>query len=396
MIMRSRTGGLQFLTCPPPTYPSRSWLFLTDAFLTRLPLIGSSLIRPLLTGPPLTRLGLAGLTLCCATFAHGAEGNDKAAIVNRAIDDVFRPATGALADSAERLSNTLDDSCSGETVREQFIDTVQRFSEAEYYRLGAMNQDNRAERLFFWPDRKGIGQRQLSQLMSDPARSEIDAATLADKSVALQGLPALERILFDTARAPDAKVPEADCVVARAIAGNMANIAGEIEQDWNADDGVAAALINHSDTSLYRSDDESIAALLTLVETGLVAVHDKKIVPVVGGLEDTGSIIKTAPLWRSDQTLANLRGNLAGLQSLLVSVGLADAADASDDLDFEFRTAGTMLDAAEDALVDGDTETARSRLEALSSIVAGLNDQVLGSVAPALGVETGFNSGDGD
>lgn len=159
---------------------------------------------------------------------------------------------------------------------------------------------------------------------------------------------------------------------------------------------MATALVNHSDTSLYRTDDESIAALLTLVETGLVTMNDKKIAPLVAGLEASDSIVKTAPLWRSDQTLANLRGNLAGLQKLLIETGLADAASASDDLDFEFRTAATMLDAADKALTEGNTKKAHDRLEALGSIVSGLNEQVLGSVAPALGVETGFNSGDGD
>ena len=336
---------------------------------------------------PWRTLPLASLVFASALQANVGNGT----IIDQAIADVFRPSASALATSTTELSDSLLTGCEEPDVRQAFVATVEDLSRLEYYRLGAMNQKNRAERLFFWPDRKGIGQRQLQQLLADPERSELDGESLALKSVALQGLPALERILF-----ADAPIADKDCAVARAIADNMATIAAEISTDW-ADGGRSSrTLQSYSEAALYRSSSEVIAALLTLVEAGLYAVREQKVMPLVEGLDQSGEIVRTAPLWRSEQTLANIRGNLDGLKRLLVDAGLAGPAQLGDDLAFEMRTAGTMLDAAEEALASGDVKTARDRLDALDAITLSLSEVLLGSVAPALGVQTGFNSGDGD
>ena len=332
-------------------------------------------------------LPLASLVLASAVQAN--VGN--ATIIDQAIADVFRPAASALTASTAELDDALLTGCAEPEVRQAFVATVEDFSRLEYYRLGAMNQKNRAERLFFWPDRKGIGQRQLQQLLADPARSKLDGKSLALKSVALQGLPALERILY-----ADPPIADKDCAVARAIVDNLATIATDISADWTSSGRSTRTLQTYSDAALYRSSTEVVAALLTLVEAGLYAVREQKVMPLVEGLEESGEIVKTAPLWRSEQTLANIRGNLDGLKRLLVDAGLAGAAQLGDDLAFELRTAETMLDAADEALAMGDTTTARDRLEALDAITLSLGEVLLGSIAPALGVQTGFNSGDGD
>jgi len=64
-----------------------------------------------------------------------------------------------------------------------------------FLRLAPFAKDNRAERIFFFPDPRGVTLRQVQALLAarDPAAT--DPAALAEKSVVVQGLGALEFVL---------------------------------------------------------------------------------------------------------------------------------------------------------------------------------------------------------
>ncbi|MEE9319790.1 MAG: imelysin family protein [Granulosicoccus sp.] len=338
-----------------------------------------------------TRYGLLLVLLLILTPVVLA-GSQQRQLVDAAIEHAFIPTAEEFARSADLLVRNIQAECQGERLRSAFVDVVHQFSIIEYYRLGQINQKNRAERLFFWPDRKGTGQKQLRRLLADPARAELNAALLAKKSVALQGLPALERIIFSV----DEIVSSADCAVARAIAENIRIIAHEVNDDWTAARGVAWQLQHDQEGSLYRTAEESIAAVLTVVESTLQSMTGKKISLLIAALENSGTIPKNAPFWRSNQALNNLRGNLTGVQRLLIDSSLAQSADAEEQIAFELNTGFTMLDAAGSAIADGDAPTARKRLAALQSILQGLSASVTDIIASNLGVVTGFNAEDGD
>lgn len=338
-----------------------------------------------------TTIGLILLLLGAQGLAIANE-KQSVAIVNQAIEKVFVPAVVALEKHTSELQSSLRNDCRGDKTRDAFKSTVAVFSEIEYYRLGVVNQNNRAERLFFWPDRKATGQKQMRRLLKDPKRDQLDANSLSKKSVALQGLPALERILFASTEDSTGK----DCKVASAIVGNMQNIAAQMKNDWQAADGISNQLLEGSQQSLYRNSTEAMAAILTLSDSALLVLSDKKLSLILKGLEQAESIPKSAPFWRSDMTLRHLSGNLNGIENLLRDGGFARVAGVESPLKFEFRTAHTMLDAARDAYETGDIETMSSRLLAVQLIVQGLRAMVLETISPALGVVTGFNSSDGD
>ena len=317
---------------------------------------------------------------------------EKKPWVDLAVSKVFQPSMQKLSKSTESLALTLDESCEGPAGREAFIKVVGDFSQVEYYRLGAMNQANRAERLFFWPDRKGTGQKQMRRLLENPDRAALDAQALSKKSVALQGLPALERILF----AKNPEINAADCSVAKAIANNMASIAAELQKDWTEADGVANRLQNPAEDSVYRSEQESLSAVLTIAESALVSIVEKKLKALSRGLEYQGQLPKSAPFWRSGQTLNNLRVNLQSIESLLIDSGMANSAGAESSLFFEFKNAANMLAAIKQSLAEQDVETAQERLAALGFILESLKAIVSDTVAVKLGVVTGFNASDGD
>lgn len=321
-----------------------------------------------------------------------ADEQKSSQIVLQAIDKVFKPTSIALQENTRALDAALKMDCWSSTARKTFKNTVAVFSEIEYYRLGVINQQNRAERLFFWPDRKATGQKQLRRLLQDPKRDLLDTQALAKKSVALQGLPALEAILFSKKADYNAK----DCLVAQAIGGNINNIAAQIKQDWFAQQGIATQLSKGTKQSLYRSNTEAMAAILTLSESALISLSEKKLGLIIDGLKQWQSIPKSAPFWRSDMTLNHLGGNLLSIEHLLIATGIAKIAGVEATLKFEFRTANSMLDAAKNAFASAEIKTMANRLLALKLIIDGMQTTLAETISPALGVSTGFNSSDGD
>ena len=329
--------------------------------------------------------------LCCTALEVIAETPDQQ-LVDAAIDHAFVPSATELLKSADQLLESVQSGCRGEIAQQSFNALVGKFSIFEYYRLGQINHDNRAERLFFWPDRKGTGQKQLRRLLADPARGELNAVTLAKKSVALQGLPALERILFGM----DRQLSTEDCVVAHAIAGNIQLVVNEVYSDWVSDNGIAWQLRQTRPDSLYRSDTESVAAVLTVVEAALLSMVEKKLPLLINSLDSNAAIPKTAPFWLSKQTLQNLHGNLTGIERLLINSGLAAFAEVDEQVLFEVNTGISMLDAADAALSIADVQTARKRLVALQINLRGMSTTIVDVIASKLGVATGFNAEDGD
>ncbi len=53
-----------------------------------------------------------------------------------------------------------------------------------------------ASRIAYWPDKHGTGGRQLGAALKSRDAALTDPAALAQKSAAVSGLPALERLLF--------------------------------------------------------------------------------------------------------------------------------------------------------------------------------------------------------
>ena len=75
------------------------------------------------------------------------------------------------------------------------------------FQLGPIGDENRGLRIEFWPDANNNVPRAVEQML---ARDDaLTADTLARQSVAAQGLPALERLLFDRTRRPSRSSPAA-------------------------------------------------------------------------------------------------------------------------------------------------------------------------------------------
>jgi predicted lipoprotein len=109
---------------------------------------------------------------------------DHAGLARQALEQHIQPGYAALAAAAERLAKALDGHCARPTEERRrgteraFDGLVTAWGRIEHIRFGPVTEDNRFERIFFWPDRRGLGGRQVAQTLRarDPEALEASSA----------------------------------------------------------------------------------------------------------------------------------------------------------------------------------------------------------------------------
>jgi predicted lipoprotein len=304
-----------------------------------------------------------------------------------------RPASAELSDDMDALcAEPLQEKLAA--ARSAFAGTVTAWSEAEIIRFGPVTEENRLERILFWPDRRSTGLKQVQRALADKDATATHPATLKGKSVAMQGLGALEFILFGTGAE--------SLAYGRAIAGNVEGMASAIVAGWQDPAGIAAQWANPgADNSLYRTDYEAITELLDIFIHGLEMVRDVRINSFIGEDAD-GDRPKQAVFWRSGATMASIAASLGGMRKLFEASQLAgllpsDSAWIADSIGFEFDNAESALKAADGPVAEMLADPARREKLAYARIVTSSLSELFGvGLAGALGLTAGFSSLDGD
>jgi predicted lipoprotein len=330
-------------------------------------------------------------------------------VVEGAIDNAIRPAFGRLAERSASLADAAKTLCAAPSAdhlaeaRTGFAGLVDAWSRAELVTIGPMADDHRAERFLFWPDRKGIALKQVQGLLADEDPTATDPATLKQKSVAVQGLGALEFALFGTgAETLTTGEGAYRCAYIVAAATGLATISGELDSAWRNDKGIADALTFPSpDRTDYRSSTEVLEELVGLLAHGTELVRDQRLLSFTGR-DGAAPKPKSALFWRSGLTIAALRADFAGLRALFEGAELgAYVPDEAADVPQKVRAAFDAVDNAaaavtlpiERALAD---PTQRAALDTLVAESKALQDLLSEDLPAALGLSVGFSSLDGD
>jgi uncharacterized protein len=328
----------------------------------------------------------------------------RADIARSAVTDFIRPETAAFATAAEALVPALETLCTTpddtafETARKAFADAAIAYGRIEFLTLGPLTESNRADRILFWPDRRGIGLRQVQALLAEEDASATELAGLQGKSVAVQGLGALEFLLFGTgAETLTGSAQSFRCLYGRAIAQNLSKIGTEIEAGWSDPEGIAHRLSEpDADYTDYRTTTEALESLVGLIAHGIEGLRDTRLNPVLGR-DGAEANPRLALFWRSGQTMPMLGATVGAMERLVSISGVAVNTTLSDEIDDAFARATEAI-----AAVDAPIETALAdpaQRAALDDLVAALSElqQLIGEdLAAQLGLSVGFSSLDGD
>ena len=324
-------------------------------------------------------------------------------LAQKLVDGVYRPLHSRFADLSASYARDFNDLCekrassSAYRLQADFTKVLEAFSAIELFRLGPLLEDNLKNRLFYWPDKRRVGERQLKKLLADENGATISVDELAQKSVALQGFSALERLLFTTNLHPLEVKPQ--CHLIPVVIQNIAEMASKLDKAWLADSDYTRSMLQpHTDSEHFRTPDEVMRSVYTQAKVGLDIVLNDKLAPLVS---NEPKRMASAPMWLSQRPIANLTGNLQALRALLLDSGLLANTKFQEELSIEFDYIDHVLEKLKPTVYlqqdSGELKReTRILLNQLTGVVAGVRYVVSVKVANALGVRAGYNSEDGD
>ena len=298
----------------------------------------------------------------------------------RVITDVVVPGFGQLVERTQAHAAAWQAYCASPSptgqaeVENSFHALADQWATVEMIRTGPATDDFRFERFNFWPERKNAVKRGLVALNELAATRPVTAADIKVQSAAVQGLPALERLIFETG-----DEGQANCALGPAIAENAARLATEIHEGWSA----RASLVS----------EQAKADLATDLVVAYSFIEDKKIEAVIGSDIETVKS-RAAEFWRSGRSVRTIRFNLEGLNR--INAILFEPGD--DEKALPATTASAIAIAASlpgdlGALAEGPD---RSSAVLLRDAVDAAKDRAVIELPATLGVTIGFNSLDGD
>ncbi len=285
-----------------------------------------------------------------------------------------------------------------EGARNAFTATALAWARVENIRLGPVMSDNRLERVLFWPDRKSIGLRQVQALLVEKDDSALKVETLRDKSVALQGLGALEFVLFGTGSDDLAKESGYRCTYAQAVARNLAGIGEELETAWQKPEEVLSVWLRDDDPDRAT---EMLNELVGALVHGLEATRDIRLRGFLGATPDKDRP-RVALFRRSGNTVPMIAADIEGLSELFDKSAMDtllpdDVRSIAGSIRFEFNQlidlAGSIQKPVAEALADPEL---RQRLVLIDLVIDSLIDRLDTQYAPATGLASGFSFSDGD
>ncbi|EFO32433.1 putative exported protein [Roseibium sp. TrichSKD4] len=330
--------------------------------------------------------------------------------VQKSVEKYVRPAMANFNETAEELPSAVATVCSDPTPEKltefsnKFSDVVSAFGAVSFLAYGPMLEDDRLKRLAFLPDPRGIAQRQINRFKASSDYQTITAAALTEKSVALQGLTALELIAFSKTTEPILGQGEhsEDCPYAQAIADNIANISRELVTSWSDPTGYTETLwAVGQNNPVHRTEQEAMETVFYALPTALTILKDQHVLPVIAKGKEK-SRPRRLPFSRSANGIRFMTANMAGIRDALTAMDLEPS--LPEDYKWLPGTAVFELNNAID-LAGKIGQPMRNHFKAnngfesfttLALTLTSINLTVGEEIAAALNLSAGFNALDGD
>ena len=309
------------------------------------------------------------------------------------------------------LSEASEIHCSGrdaadlDAVRTRYHETMDAWMGVQHLRFGPVELFMRSFRLYFWPESQDKVAEAVRALLAEGDAGLLAPDRFRNTSVAVQGLPALEYLLYGG----DVPVAgSAGCGLLTAVAANMHEIAAGIIADWQGGDTDFANIVNAPgpDNRYFATHKDATLAFFKSLHGGLQTLADIKLKPVLGDSIGTArpQLVESR---LSERALRNIRGNLAALEALYLGEGGAGLGtlgrDYGNDAELDplmrraFRITRETARAIEEPLAEAvSNPERRPEVEKLLTQVLALKQIVRTRLAATLELQVGFNALDGD
>lgn len=354
----------------------------------------------------LTLAAIATFTAC----TQQEETLGPRSVVRSILEDQVIPDNEAFAAAAQKQQEAIKTLCSApspeglQAARDSFKSLALDWSRIEWLSFGPARESNRRETLFFWPDSRGRGLRQVEELAASTDAAQFEATAFAGKSVAVKGLPALEYVLFSAGADGLLTSGSARCAYAGAIAASLQTTARDLANAWSGKGGYRDVMLAAGpENAEFRNHKEALQKLLTAASEQIQIARDLKLKPLL--LEKNGAPTPISPPF-SDAGMAfeAIAANVDSASAVFLNHASKllpeESAYRAESLDFEINTARNVLaEIAKQQTPPAELAAepaARQRLTYLLAPLDGAHTLMATVYPPALGLVMGFNSLDGD
>ncbi|MFG1347315.1 imelysin family protein [Xanthobacter autotrophicus DSM 431] len=349
--------------------------------------------------------------LLTATLAFGASAPALAASPSLdpipLIEGWLLPRYEALSAAAAAQSGAWTGFCAKPAaagvpaLKDAYGKTADAWNAVEFITFGPISLSLRADRISFFPDRRNAISRGLAEILADTDAARLEPERFSQASAAVQGLPALERLLYEEGAA-EALVsgPEAArrCALGTAIARNLATITAEVRTQWgDRGAGVLGAIVSgKGDPALFPDLGALPGMILTDLSGAFQRVTDTKLMPVMGS-SPADAKPTLADSWRSGRSSRIAANMVRSADALLTAV----AAQMPSRPQYVVTKAATTADAAAEKLPP-DLGAAVATAQGVSTIQTSIKAfkaaqlAVYKPIAAYFGISLGFNALDGD
>jgi hypothetical protein len=343
-------------------------------------------------------------------LAKAAEFNHSA-LARQALEQHIRPGYTQLLGAAQGFEADIGTYCSTppgnniSAVKKAFEIAVMAWARIEHLRFGPIQNKARHARMLYWPDRKGLGRKQVARALRKSDASVTMRESLQGKSVALQGFGALEYILYAKG-SEKLSIPGPArahrCAFMTAIAKNIVQMSNEVLGQWSDTGAYAAIFLQPGpDNPAYLEPKEVTLEIAKAYLVGLERVRDIRIAGPLG-LQRKNARRKLAAFERSGLSTSAIASNLEGILHLYEKGGLMERISIHEagmgkaiqnDLKISLKQLQSISLPMKSAVEDPASE---DKLMAIGFPLKTVREEAARVLAQAAGLPLGFNALDGD
>jgi len=327
------------------------------------------------------------------------------------VDNVIVPGYTFLFESTMSFNSQIRQFCSYDAnltvadLRLGYHDVMDKWQALQWLKTGPGETLLRNHRFQMWPDKHGTGARQTRKILIEKDTAVFEPKRFATGSVAVQGLPIVERLLFDTSetaqplRGMNKQVDSLDfrCLFLQTVSQNLVQIAGELEAEWKGAYRTAIQTPGEAN-DYYESPRAATANFLSLISTQLIFMVDNKLKSPLGLLKKNQKVrYKKSESWRSERSIRNIKLNLSALHAAFVSNLDPLITDDGRKRYYQtiWREVELVFSQLPDSIVDSIDEQHEKLLEATENLSM-LQQVITQELSAELELPLGFNGLDGD
>lgn len=264
---------------------------------------------------------LTWLCVGAVALASPASAADPVAITTHLAKEVLIPRYEAMHVAFAHQDAAWKKGCGDlDSLRAAYNEAADAWAGIEHVKFGPIYKEQRAERIAFWPDPRNATERGLGTLIAAGDEAGLAPEVFAKTSVAVQGLPAIERLLYREDGNPTS-LDERRCAIGKAIAANLAGIAHALHVEWTTPETGQLAILEAGSKSAEGAAADKAAAtqMLTDLATLFMIVADRKVAPLFG-VKGKPPQPKAAEAWRSGRSRRNINLNLDAAEATAKSL----------------------------------------------------------------------------